>query len=329
MGKLGRFACIIFPQAATLIALALTVWLQTSTRRANLGVNTYFYKLDTRYIGNPDAFKKIPKNDKGYRAAGLNGQTEASKHNMADFYLISLYNQCEGSFSINDADEGVWKIESCGKVDGRYHFNASEILLESDAFRKGDLKIPSEISKTASSIKSVSIGMNFCFVVAALASAVTFVVGWFGLLSRWGSCVTGIFANIASLAAFCGALIATTQFAAIRAAFLKTQLQLGVGSDINQNALGIAWAAWIFNVIAVIFWALSTCCCSGRTKKVMGNSEKPTRGQQAVLGSAARGYQPVDPYHSNYAHPGQGGVPMQNLAYQGQQSGTYEPFRNK
>ena len=126
------------------------------------------------------------------------GKTSAEL-GLADFYTSYLWNYCSGTIG-NDTGSLTWTIEQCGKPSATFHFDVVQIFkVDSAANGKTgipDGTLPDAIRKVNNAIKVVSNVMVAMYVCGIIASGVTFLVGWFGLLSRWGSCVTTIFADV-------------------------------------------------------------------------------------------------------------------------------------
>lgn len=91
-----------------------------------------------------------------------------------------------------------WKVTRCSRSKAGYTFDIENII-QDDAYR--NIRFPKDVENVQKAVNVVSKFMVSCYVVGAIASVVTFCVGWFGLLSRWGSCVTTIFADVGLLPA--------------------------------------------------------------------------------------------------------------------------------
>ena len=147
---------------------------------------------------------------------------------IPDFYVSYLWNYCSGevdeggreaprpdsrefdrdrnsskksssnnnSNNSSNSSKEQWKITRCSNSKAGYTFNVENII-QNDAER--DIRFPKEVEKVQKAVNVVSKFMVACYVIGAIASIVTFCVGWFGLLSRWGSCVTTIFADVGLL----------------------------------------------------------------------------------------------------------------------------------
>ena len=156
-------------------------------------------KVDTRYVTIPDSLDLFPGDlDDDIVSTGLKPKTN-EELGLEDFYTIHLWNYCSGDY-VEDGGKNKWKTTECTKPSAKYHFDIIEIF-QIEAKENGgsgidDEDLPDSVVKVNKAIKTVSgvmIGMYACGI---LTTFVTFLVGWFGLLSRWGSCVTTIFADV-------------------------------------------------------------------------------------------------------------------------------------
>jgi len=130
-------------------------------------------------------------------------------------------------------------------------------------------------------IKAISTTMIAMFCMAIAATVVTFFIGWFGLLSRWGSCVTTIFADVAFLFALAAGGTATALYYTLTAGFNKGLQDFGAGATVNKRTFTILWLGIGLSFLACLFWMLSTCCCSGRSRKIMGGDNRSRSYEKA------------------------------------------------
>lgn len=59
-----------------------------------------------------------------------------------------------------------------------------------------DIQFPESVQKINKAVGWASKVMMSAYIIGLLATVATFAVGWFGLISRWGSCVTTILADV-------------------------------------------------------------------------------------------------------------------------------------
>lgn len=128
----------------------------------------------------------------------------------------------------------------------------------------------------------------------------------------------------------------TIMFTVLKTAFNKVIDTFGIKATVGHQMLQLTWIAVAFAVGASFFWMLSTCCCSGRTSRVMNNNNP--KGHNKDLGvQAPYSYERVpSPFKTNqtpaYGQPyGQQqyghNVPMNDYGHNQHQT-SYEPMRH-
>jgi len=118
-------------------------------------------------------------------------QANAKELGMSDFYTSYMWNYCSG----NVTSDNWWPIQRCTASKSGYTFNVEAIV---DAEAKKKIEFPESVKKVQKAINLVQKFMAACYVLGAVATGGCFIVGWFGLLSRWGSCITTIIADVGS-----------------------------------------------------------------------------------------------------------------------------------
>lgn len=148
-------------------------------------------QIDTRHISTPSSIDVIPgiNIDNDLLKTGFNMTSE--QLGLADFYTSSLWNSCSGK-----VNGGNWDITECGSPSATYFFNPIQILNSSAAADAPDIEFPDSIKKINKAVGAVSKVMNAMYILGFVTTVATFAIGWFGLLSRWGSCVTTILADV-------------------------------------------------------------------------------------------------------------------------------------
>lgn len=294
MVKLARVCCVVFPMLITLAGIVTLLAMVLGGQRKSIKTNNYWLKVDTRWVTDPDMAKKWPVNKKsGFK--NFPEKTKAEELGLADFYTVGLWNTCEGKFSIDkDDDKPVWKITKCGKAKGDFYFDAVKMLKEADEFKgDGEDEIPKRIRDVRRLSRRFHRFVLFSYVIAIIASIIAFLVGWFGLFTRWGSCVTLIFVEVACGTTFVGSFFATLIMQTWRGAFRLSNKKFGIDVELNSIVQIFAWVAFLFTFVASFFWILSTCCCSGKRDKIMGKDKKGEKqGKEiddgdSIMGSAS------------------------------------------
>jgi len=319
MGKAGRFACILTPMLLTLASLCCVLIVMIGGTNKNSGMisGLYFLRIDTRFIDTPENIDLIPGTDWDNQLLKSGFNATASELGLDDFYTSSLWNYCSGKVS---GDK--WDINNCGKPSASYSFDPIRIL---DVEAEGkDVNFPDSVKKVSKAVSAASKVMLAMYVLGTISTIITFAVGWFGLLSRWGSCVTTIFADIAFFFLLTASIISTALYVSIREAFNKALKEFSVNAQINRQMFTITWLSVAFSLGACIFWMLSTCCCSGRRSRVMGTDHKGKGKSSSPIGGGKAGYERIaTPYHGG---SGSGTKPMSEVGKK--QAAGYEPFRH-
>lgn len=104
---------------------------------------------------------------------------------------------------------------------------------------------------------------------------------------------------------------------ALKGAFKGSLNQFGVEGFVGHNFITTTWVMTVLSLCSAVFWMMSMCCCSGRTKKVMDNKGK-TKGTKVEHTGGS--YQRVaSPYQGGSTPPTYGG---------GKPVPGYEPMRH-
>jgi hypothetical protein len=315
MGKLGRFACILTPMLCTLASLVATVLLLSSGTRKSVLPSMYYIKVDVRRIslsGTIDVLSGTnldPKIKTGITSAN------AQELGLHDFYTSYMWNYCSGNVTDNK-----WTTEQCEKPKTGYTFDVENIIAQEG---KKEVTFPDSVKKVQRAVNVVSKFMVACYVLGAVATGVTFIVGWFGLLSRWGSCVTTIFADIAFGFLLVASICATVLAYSLKGAFNKAFDSFGVDATVGNSWISTTWIATAFAFAASVFWMMSMCCCSGRASRVMGDRE----GKRAMkVERTPYTYERVaSPYLGGAGNAPHTAVPMQTYGVEPKPG--FEPMR--
>jgi hypothetical protein len=321
MVKLARVGCVIFPMIITLGGIVTLLAIVIGGQKKDIDRNNYWLKVDTRWVTDPDMRKKWPVDKKsGFK--DYPSKTKAAELGLADFYTVGLWNTCEGKFKVDkDDDKPIWKITKCNKAKGDFYFDMVKILKQSSHFKDNSDDIPKRIQDAKSLSKKLHKVVLLCYLVAVIASIISFLVGWFGLFSRWGSCVTLLFVLIAMGTTFAASLMATLIFQGYRGAFRLTRSKFGVDTQINGLVQALAWIAFAITFVASFFWIFSSCCCSGKRDKIMGKEEKRKQGKDFDDGDSIMGSASVNS-SSNRVNPNQN--PNASAGQQGLSRSSFE-----
>jgi hypothetical protein len=345
MGKLGRIACIAAPallSLASFICLLLVFLGGLNKNDSNLRGLYYFSANTTGFKANSTSILSNLNSVKGLDAATKNliqslvGQVTAN--NLKDYYYIYMWNYCSGS--AHGATNGSIALDFCSPRKSEFYFNPiTEWGLNGTIAQN---VLPGGVNDAMKAYQKGAQWMFIAYVVAFWTTVATMVVGLFAVCSRVGSCLTTVVSLVATLFTFLAALTSTILFSILVGALdglLKPyQIKLSLGS----HMLAVDWLAVAFSLAASLFWTISICCCSGRSKR---KDRAPQSGDYGPTGynaggfGGARGYQPLGEEHGTYPAPygakPQHGMEMQNFGttggegpYKGRDATAYEPFRH-
>jgi hypothetical protein len=103
-----------------------------------------------------------------------------------------MFNYCSGDVKENDGVQSD-EVTDCTAKKPDYVFDLEDLIQEHS---ETTVNFPAAANRAQKTVNIVSRFMVTCYTIATLCTGVTFLVGWFGLLSRWGSCITTIFATV-------------------------------------------------------------------------------------------------------------------------------------
>lgn len=279
MGRGARAVCVSVPLLATAATAALIV-ISTfigQTNRSNSFLNSlYFIRLDTRFINAPQELADIPGTNLDNFALDRLGidlsiQNTANLVGVADFYQAGLFSYCSGTY---DNATASWNVQNCSSTSGSFVFNIVDII-NAEAKTGNNLTFPDGVNNVFKAVSALTRAQYIMFIVGIIATAVEFVLGFFAFLSRWGSCVTTIAAIAAFWTLLAGAVINIALYAAMARAFDASFNTFGVHGEINRRVYTIMFIGVAVSLGAMLFWTLSTCCCSGRRDRIMkGDSSR-------------------------------------------------------
>jgi hypothetical protein len=275
----------------------------------------YFFRIDTRYISTPSSVGVIPgvNIDNDLLKTGFN--MSSKELGLADFYTSSLWNYCSGTITGDN-----WEITACEKASATYFFDPIQILNVSASANAPEIEWPTSIQKINNAVQAVSKAMITMYVFGFISTVVTFAVGWFGLLSRWGSCVTTIFANISFFCLLSGSIMSTALYYSMQETYNKALSDFSVAASTNRHTFSTTWLAVAFSLAASIFWLFSTCCCSGKKARVMG-TDHGAKGGAVKTGAGGHNYERI-------AAPYQGGSGAGYPVPMTEKPAAFEPYRH-
>ncbi len=339
MGKAGRFACIFTPMALTIASLVcLIIVALGGTNKNNSSFNNlYFFRANTSDITINPSDLNLPDSVTANLPAGaasiLDGTTKAatSALGVAEFYHISLWNYCSGSFTKNSTGGVSDHVTYCSPHQNEFWFNPVEVWHLNNTVV--DQLLSKELKAGLNTYKTVAKWMFIAFIVALISTIVEILVGFFALFSRWGSLATTIVSTISTFFVIAFALTSTILYATLTGTFNNALKKYNIHGNMGHSVYVTVWLAVAFSLAAGLFWLFSSCCCSGRSERIKGYGDGPSRRkfrdeqgpyQYERVESPLRGGQGYGaPYQTPNAHHG---MPLGNVGTKGT---AYEPFRHE
>lgn len=361
MGKAGRVACIITPYALTIASIICIIMVGLGCTQANSKTldNLYFIRVSFGQFSQPaehatnhtsllqadlqhvsSTGTKTTQQiesilaDHGITNIGASqvsnviSQLEGDS-SLKDFYDVGLWGYCDGDVTNNNYDT-TW----CSKPKSMFYFDPLRVWGLNNKLLKQEL--PSDYGKMMKIYKAVSKWMFIAYVLAFVTTAVEILVGFFAICSRWGSCVTTLFALVAFLFTTAASVTSTVLFSIMKSSAGSALAPYGIELSMGTNMYAATWLAVVFSLGALLFWTFSICCCSGRSPYNHSARERRA-GSGLVPEKAPYTYEPLGAgasHHTAYGHqyntsyPGAGPneYPMTTTNY-GRQN-AYEPFRH-
>ncbi|TGZ80889.1 hypothetical protein EX30DRAFT_306985 [Ascodesmis nigricans] len=333
MGRAARFACIAAPMVCTiasLICVLLLLLAGTNDKLSGLD-GVYITRVTSEYLKALEKLDNALGNNLPDLGSGFS-DVDLRNADLEDFYSSYLWSYCYGDVD-NSGSSQSYKTQDCSKTSIKYTFDLEGIINEDADSDKDKIKFPENVQKVQKGVAAVSKAMITSYILGFAATAITAVVGWFGLLSRWGSCVTTLFADVAFFFLLIASACATFLTYSLHGAFNKAFDEFGVDAKVGTKWMEITWIATAFSLGAAVFWLFSTCCCSGKKQSVMGEKE-PKKPKGAAVGkSGAYSYERVaSPYMGVNDSQGQG-VQMQTYGNAATSpygvAPAYEPMRHQ
>ncbi|KAJ6131393.1 hypothetical protein N7523_001853 [Penicillium sp. IBT 18751x] len=338
MGKAGRIACIFTPYLLTIASLICIIMVGLGCTNASSSTlnNLYFMRVDLQNITSAGS-KTTTEIESILQEYGITSVTSSDVSDvlsklqddstLKDFYDIGLWGYCDG-----DITNSTSNTTSCSSPKSEYYFNPLEVWgLDNDAVKN---ELPDDYTKVMNIYKAVSKWMFIAYVLAFATTIVEILVGIFAICSRWGSCVTTLFAVLAFLFTTAASVTATVLFSIMKSTAGNLLNAYGIKFTMGKNMYAATWLAVAFSLAGTLFWLFSVCCCSGRSPYNHRNRDRRNNGIMAEkapytyepLGAGAVPYGNQHPNHTSYPPPPANEYPMTNT--NNGRANAYEPFRH-
>lgn len=283
MGSAGRIACIFTPFVLTVCSLICLIFvgLGCTDSHSSTRNNLYFFRWNTQNVTAES--QTIQQIESALHELNLENKIDVEQvqdfisqlennPSRKDFYDIGLWGYCDGSIQ-----NGVtFDTTFCSKPKAEFYFNP---LAAWDMDNQETLdELPDEYTKAMNVYRTVSKWMFVAYIVAFAATCIEIFVGFFAILSRWGSFVTTLVSTVACVFTLGASITATVLFVIMKGLVEGGLKVYGITGNLGHNMFAATWLAVLFAVAAWVFWLFSVCCCSGRSpyhkNRNSGSAEK-------------------------------------------------------
>ncbi|KAL4815836.1 SUR7/PalI family-domain-containing protein [Aspergillus spinulosporus] len=325
MGKGGRMICIFTPYVLTIAALIclIVVGLGSTNSGTDSLRDLYFFRADLQDLNSSTPIQNSVSSvlddlnisvDDGDLGSAL--EEVQQYFNIPDFYNIGLFGYCQGNVTSNDN----YRVTNCSSPDAQFWFDPVEIWnLKTLGLQNA---IPDDLQDALNVYKNVSKWMCIAYIIAIAATGLEILLGITAIFSRWGSCVTTLVSIAAFLFTAAASATSTAMFVVITGVFNDKIKPYGIDGQMGRNIYAATWLATAFSLAAALFWAISSCCCSGRSPY----NHRHGRNRGGITAEKAPyTYEPVGDGHPSPQPPFHTSAPN----YSAQQRPTaYEPYRH-
>ena len=262
----------------------------TNSKNAYLS-NLYFLQANTTAVTGAADFTGNPANDLTDPAA----KTPDGKIQIQNFYTLGLWNYCAGDggnttrSALAFGQTAAQSVDFCAPRRLQFAFDfkavwglkdgAADRVLGGKTFAPVLLKYQSSWSKWMSTL----------YILATVSAGVEILVGIFGLFSRLGSLFTTLSALVTTAFATAFAALVTACYFSLGAAGNADMAGVGISFRAGAAMYVYMWLAAVCSLVAALFWAFSSCCCSGREREPKNMSGKPEPYTYARVGDGQYG----------------------------------------
>jgi SUR7/PalI family len=207
---------------------------------------------------------------------------------LHDFYTVGVWGFCEGYNSSG--------VQRCSKPADMYWFDPVTIILN-ELFSGATIALPSDINHILSIIKIASHFMFACFIVGIVFCALSFLIVFTTIYSRWVSFLMGFVTFIAAFFTTVGSVIATVMFLIFKNTFEGTD-EVNIKATLGTEMFIFMWIASGFSLVGLIMNLGMCCCCASRRDLKRGtkkgkkafekHQEKGTNGVQGAQSAGTR-----------------------------------------
>ena len=309
--------------AATIASLVCLIVVGLGgTNKDSASLNSlYFFRANTSNIQINGAVIDLPDVADNILGTGSNKVAQEAL-DIKDFYHVSLWNYCSGSFKKNSSGGMNDDVDFCSPRKKQFWFNPVDIWHLNNSVT--DNFFSDELKNGLKAYHATAKWLYIAYIIAIITTCAEILVGFTALFSRLGSLATTIVSSISSLFTIAFALTATILYAVLTGVFDKALKDYQIQANMGRTIYVWTWLAVFFSWVAGIFWLFSSCCCSGRSDRIKGYDRSGKVGKYERMPSPQPGYHRGSNSGGGYGGQ-QSGVLMGNMS--AKRDTAYEPYR--
>ncbi|MCJ1287951.1 hypothetical protein MMC26_007303 [Xylographa opegraphella] len=316
MGKAGRFVCVFIPMVLTIASLVFQIIVGLGGTNANNSYlsNIYFLQANATAAAHNSSLINFPANNMTDPA----DKTADGKIILENFYAIGLWGYCAGSGANTTGSllalgqTTAQSVDFCTAKQLHFWFDPRTVWGFTGSFANN--MFTNDLNNALGYYEqTASKWISTLFILAVVSTAVEILVGIGGLFSRLGSIFTTLASLVTGIFLWSFTILATVTYVGLGSAFNVALKNYGITFYLGRTMFIYMWLAVACSFVSGIFWAFSSCCCSGRSRESAYN--KGTIAQRTPYT-----YESIDGPAAQY-HP----TPMNNV---GGRPTAYEPFRH-
>ena len=268
-GRAGRFVCIFVPMVLTIMSLIflIMIGLGGTNAKNNYLSNLYFLRANTTgATGNSDFINNAAN-------ANTDGgdKTSDGKIIIQNYYTVALWNYCAGNGGnttrsvLSLGQSTATTVDFCTGRKLQFAFDPKEAWGLSDDTAK--TMFGEDFSTVLDNYNNKwSKWISTLYILTVTAVCLEILIGIGGLFSRLGSLFTTLSSLVTTALAFAFALLTTLTYTGMALSGTVALKSQGISLYIGPTMYVYMWLSVACSMVAGLFWAFSSCCCSGRSR---------------------------------------------------------------
>lgn len=280
-GKAGRFVCIFIPMLLTMFALVFMAMIGLGQTNANNNYlsNLYFAQFNTQNVTDNSDFADNPANS----YTDPSTKSDDGKIIIQNFYSVGLWGFCAGAGDnttrsvLSFGQKTAQAVDFCSARTMQYGFDPSQVwgLSQDVQSRVFNQDFYDFINNTY--LVNNKRYMTTLYILAVTSVSIQILVGIGGLFSRLGSLFTTLSSVITTGFIFAFSLVTTLTYTRMVVSANLGLTDVGITMTLGRTMLAYQWLAFSCSFVGGLFWAFSSCCCSGRHRE---SRDKPNMAER-------------------------------------------------